>query len=213
MVVKLKEETLKELNCMKIDLAAKPNLMAKAVNNEGTLAVVVDMIGGFCTGGALASERAAAVVKPIMAFCEKLDRVKKVFVRDCHGANAAEFRTFPPHCHTPAESAVVGELAGYIGLDVPKNSTNAIFALIKAVPDLAEYKNFLIVGVCSDICVMQLATSLKAYLNEVNAPRNVITFTDYVDTYDSPLHDAELMNLFAMKFMEDAGVQIFKNLL
>jgi nicotinamidase-related amidase len=93
---------------------------------------------------------------------------------------------------------------------MPKNSTNGFFMLSSRMPDLSYYANIIVAGVCTDICVMQLALTLRAHLNEINSSANVITFTDCVETYDSPVHNGALSNLFAMKFMEQAGVQVFK---
>jgi hypothetical protein len=60
---------------------------------------------------------------------------------------------------------------------------------------------------------MQLALSIRAYLNESNLGGNVLVFTDLVETYDSPLHNADLYNTFALKIMEQAGVQLFRNIM
>ena len=207
------KEAARALNCYKIELNAKPDLMAVAINSDKTLCLIVDMINGFCKTGALASPRLAAVTAPVRAVLEALPNAKKVFVRDCHAKNSMEFKWFPPHCHTGKESAVISELAGISGTDVAKNSTNGFFALHSKIPDLNTFTNIVIVGVCTDICVMQLSLTLRAYLNESNAPTNIITFTDALETYDSPVHSAELSNLFALKFMEQAGIQVFKNIL
>jgi len=213
MKIRLDEkEAARTLNCYKIEYNEKPDLMAAPLNNEKTLCLIVDMINGFCKSGALASERCAEAIAPIRRLLDKLPNATKAFVRDCHGKNTAEFRWFPPHCDTAKESAVVSELSGYEGLDLPKNSTNGFFALNERIR-LNALNNVVIVGVCTDICVMQLALSVRAYLNEKNSAANVITFTDCVETYDSPLHNADLSNLFALKFMEQAGVQVFKGII
>ena len=207
------KEAARALTCFKIELNEKPGLMAAPLNNEKTLFLIVDMINGFCKKGVLASERCLSAAAPIQKALDKLPNVKRVFIRDCHSKTSAEFRTFPPHCDSAKESAVISELAQYEGMDLPKNSTNGFFALIKRLPDLGAFRHVVIAGVCTDICVMQLALSVRAYLNEVDSGANVITLTDCVETYDSPLHNAELSNLFALKLMEQAGVQVFKNLI
>ncbi len=209
------KEAAREINCYKIELDAKPALMAKTVDSESTLLIIVDMINGFCKKGALSSPRLLEAAAPIRILAETLPRAKKVFFRDCHNEKkAVEFKWFPPHCHTAEESAVVDELRGITGgIDIPKNSTNGFFMLTNRIPDLTFYTNIIIVGVCTDICVMQLALTLRAHLNEINSAANVITFTDCVETYDSPVHNGELSNLFALKFMEQAGIQVFKNVI
>ncbi|MCL2797535.1 MAG: cysteine hydrolase [Firmicutes bacterium] len=207
------KEAARELNCYRIEYSEKPELMSAPLNNDKTLVVVVDMINGFCKKGALASERCLAAAAPIRALLEKLPDAKKAFLRDCHSKNSAEFKWFPPHCDTGKESAVISELAGFEDFDIPKNSTNGFFALQKKISGLGAFNNILVVGVCTDICVMQLCLTLRAYLNETDSGANVVTFTDCVETYDAPTHDAELSNLFALKFLEQAGVQVFKNII
>ncbi|MCL2061553.1 MAG: isochorismatase family protein [Firmicutes bacterium] len=208
------KEAARELGCYKIEVDAKPDLMVKTIDNENTLCIVVDMINGFCKSGNLASPRLADVIRPVRELLQKLPNAQKAFIRDCHSANeTAEFKWFPPHCHTKKESALADELKGFGGIDIPKNSTNGFFALMSRIPELNKYANMIVVGVCTDICVMQLALSLRAYLNENNSHANVITFTDCIDTYHSPVHNAELSNLFALRFMEQAGVQVFKNVI
>lgn len=213
MLIKLDENLLKELNCYKIEINSKPGLMTKAVNNNSTMLIVVDMINGFINDGALASPRCKAIVPNLVRVAENLSEAKKVFLRDCHSDASMEFKWFPAHCHNKKESAVVSELAEYAAIELDKNSTNGFWSLIKKFPDLSGFKNFLIVGVCTDICVLQLALSLRSYLNENNLAGNVITFTDYLETYDSPLHNADINNLFSVKLMEQAGIQIFKNII
>jgi len=200
-----------ELRLLKIAYDNKPSLWVKTYNNKRTCVLVVDMVEGFCRTGALASPRAAAIINPLASVLDYLSDAHKIFICDTHSADAAEFKSYPPHCHTQAESAVVKELQPFVNRIIPKNSTNGIFALLGAVDDKL-YDNYLVTGVCTDICVLQLALSLKAYFNETNSSARVLTFVDYTETYDAPNHNAELHNAFAYKLMEDSGVQIFKNL-
>lgn len=208
------KEVAKELNCYKIEFNAKPNLMANALNNHSTLVLVVDMINGFCKKGALASERCEGIIAPIKDLLLKLPKAQHVFIRDEHAEDAIEFKSFPPHCHNKDESSVVKELKEFAknAIDVAKNSTNAFFALGNKVANLGGFANILLVGVCTDICVMQLALTLRTYFNEINSPANVTVITDCVETYDAPGHNANLSNLFSLKFLEQAGVQLFKSL-
>ena len=203
-----------ELNCYKIELNNKPDLMAQTLNNDGSLVLVVDMVNGFCRTGALCSDRCAEIIPGVAAFLERVPQARKIFVRDCHSETAEEFKSFPPHCHTAEESAVVDELYPVFceSIDLPKNSTDGFYALSESIPEISAYANIAVVGVCTDICVMQLCLSLKAYFNEINATTNVIVFTDLVETYDSNLHSSDLMNTFALKLMEQAGIQLFKNI-
>ncbi len=203
---------LQELNCAKIELNSKPSLMAKTINTEDTLVVVVDMVVGFCKEGALCSPRNEKIISDIKVVLDALPNAQKVFIRDCHDENSVEFKSYPHHCHNKKESALVSEFSKYGGFDVPKNSTNGFFALCEKLPSVWEYKNIVLVGVCSDICVMQLALTLKGYADEKNLVNNIIVLTDCVETYDAPTHNADLQNMFALKFMEQAGIGLFKDI-
>jgi len=211
MNINLDKNSLAELNCWRIALLNKPALAAGPMNGARTAVVVVDMVNGFAVKGALASARADALIEPIENALSLLPNAKKIFLRDEHTEASVEFKFFPPHCATEKESAVVSGLKRFVNVDVPKNSTNGIFAFVNAV-DVRDFNNFLVMGVCADICVMQFALSLQAFLMEHNLPAAVSVFTDYIDTYNSPAHNADLYNLFALKNMEENGIQIFKGL-
>jgi len=207
------KQVAKELNCLKIELNAKPDLLATSLNDKSTLVLIVDMINGFCKTGALASPRCDAVTPKVKALLEKLPNATLAFIRDEHKLDAIEFKSFPPHCHNKEESSLVKELKGFNGIDIPKNSTNAFFKLKEKIANLSAFKNVVVIGVCTDICVMQLALTLRTYFNEVDATSNVLVITDCVETYDAPWHNANLSNLFSLKFLEQAGVQLFKSLI
>ena len=199
------------LLCGQLEVNNKPTLVRASLVGKKTMLVVVDMVKGFCEEGALASPRCKAIVPAVCDLIEALPGADLVFVRDCHTERSTEFAAFPPHC-IGRESALVKELAGYKGIDVPKNSTNAFVQLLSARSNLLDYEHILIAGVCTDICVLQLALSLRAYISEFNKRGNVVVFTDTVETYDSPTHNADFYNMTALKIMEQAGVQIFKRL-
>lgn len=201
----------KEVTCLEIEYSNKPTLLSKAYNNTRSCVVVIDMIDGFCKKGALYSPRIANLIEPIEMALEFLPKANKIFIADMHNRDSLEFKTFPQHCYTKDESAVVAELIRFADHVIPKNSTNGIFAFVSKV-DTREYDNFLLMGDCTDICILQFALSLKAYLNERGQRANVITFTEYTDTFDMDLHNAQLANVFAYKNMEQSGISVFKKL-
>lgn len=199
------------LLCGQIEVNNKPTLMRKTLSGKKTMLVIVDMVKGFCEKGSLSSARCRAVAPEIKRIAEILPDADRVFVRDCHTEQSAEFAYFPAHC-VGEESQIIGELLSLGGTEVKKNSTNAFVQLLGARSNLLDYDNILITGVCTDICVMQLALSLRAYISEFNGKGNVVVFTDAVDTYDSPVHNADLYNMTAIKLMEQSGVLVFRRL-
>lgn len=204
-------ELASTLLCGQLEVNNKPVLVRASLAGKKTMLVVVDMIKGFCEAGALADPRCKAIAPAVCDLIEALPDADLLFVRDCHTERSTEFAAFPPHC-VGKESELIKELAGYRGTDVPKNSTNAFVQLLGARSNLLDYEHILITGVCTDICVLQLALSLRAYISEFNGHGSVVVFTDTVETYDSPTHNADFYNMTALKIMEQAGVQVFKKL-
>lgn len=199
------------LLCGQVEVNNKPTLMRKTLSGKKTMLVIVDMVKGFCESGALSSERCVRIAPEIKRIAELLPDADKVFVRDCHTEQSAELRYFPKHC-IGNESELIGELRGIKGIDVPKNSTDAFVQLLSACNDLLDYDTVIVTGVCTDICVMQLSLSLRAYISEFNGKGNVVVLTEAVETYDSPIHNADLYNMMAIKFMEQSGILVFKKL-
>ncbi|MCL2751938.1 MAG: cysteine hydrolase [Firmicutes bacterium] len=205
------DDMVKELSCIEIEQQNKPTLLYKAYNNARTAVVVIDMVNGFCKKGALASPNVGRLITPIGALLDYLPQAKKFFIIDYHSPEALEFKVFPPHCHTAEESAVVSELESYVETLVKKNSTNGIFAFL-AKTDTGLFDNFIVVGDCTDICILQFCLSLCAYLNEKGQHANVITLTDCVATFEGNMHSAALFDTVALKLMEQSGVAVFKTL-
>ena len=192
-----------------IEINHKPTLMLKTLAGKKVMLVVVDMVKGFCEKGALSSPRCKEIVPEILRLNEQLKGADRIFVRDSHTDGSSEFGYFPPHC-VGEESELIPELAALGGTQVLKNSTNAFVQLVSARSGLLDYDAVIITGVCTDICVMQLALSIRAYISEFNGKGSVIVLTDAVETYDTPTHNADLYNMMALKLMEQSGVLVFK---
>ena len=197
--------------CGQIEVNNKPTLMRKTLAGKKVMLVVVDMVKGFCDSGALSSERCRSVIPAVTKVIGQLPDADRVFVCDKHTGGSAEFKYFPHHCEGE-ESELVDELSKIRGLRVEKNSTDAFVQLLGARSNLLDYDAVVITGVCTDICVLQLALSVRAYISEFNAHGNVIVLTDAVETYDSPTHNADLYNMMALKLMEQSGIMVFKRL-
>lgn len=111
------------------------------------------------------------------------------------------------------EDEVIDELKPYIHQLIRKNSTNTFFA-----PDfqdflneeLRNYREIILTGCCTDICVMQFALTLNAWLNEHNVNDvRIIVVSDCVETYHiDEVHDAYEMNAFALQTMKGNGIEI-----
>lgn len=179
------------------------------------LLLVVDMINGFITTGNLHDPQIARIVpaceariqeylaagNPVVAFC------------DSHNPDSQEFASYPLHCLAGSEeSRLVEPLAAYEQqmTVILKNSTNGFwapgFADIKA--NLADYQEIMIVGCCSDICVLQLALALKTYCNQNDLPVNITVDSKACDTFELPSHSRESYNKLAFDLCRAGGVQV-----
>ena len=76
-------------------------LIASAGGPEGVAMVVVDLVGGFCTEGALATPRLGNLIGPVGDLYDagwEAGVRRFAVMRDAHAANAPEFAAFGPHC-------------------------------------------------------------------------------------------------------------------
>lgn len=171
-----------------------------------SLTLVVDMINGFIKEGALADPKSASIVPFIISFLEK-DKSERIFLVDRHTENSAEMSIYPPHCINEIESEIIDELKHYCSRIIYKNSTEGFFALKNEI-DLDFYDEIIVMGVCTDICILQLVLALKGYYLEKNKKVNIKVLRDGVSTYDALNHNRDEFQNFSLKLMENAGVEL-----
>ncbi len=179
------------------------------------LLIVVDMINGFINEGNLHDKEIANIIPAcanhIAEFLANKDDV--IAFCDNHQPDSKEFTVFPVHClTTSSESELVAELQDFQDemVVIAKNSTNGFFApgFAPYKERLNEYEKILIVGCCSDICVLQLALSLRAYCNEFNYDCVIIVDTAACETFEIPGHLRQDYNEFAYNLMAASGITL-----
>ena len=185
------------------------------INLSKTILFIVDMNNGFAKSGALYSQRVENLIDPIASFANFIgnNNCPIIAFTDSHNPDSIEFKNYPQHCLVDdMESEIIDELKSINGLTiVPKNSTNGFFALENF--DYSSFENIIIVGDCTDICIYQFSTTLKAYFNHLNIDKNIIVPVDLVDTYDIPnIHNANLMNLVFLNSMIQNGINVVKTI-
>ncbi|MBQ9840350.1 MAG: cysteine hydrolase [Erysipelotrichaceae bacterium] len=180
---------------------------------KNPLVFVIDMINGFVKEGALADSRIMNIVPNIQMLLEKVE--DRVFICDSHPEDAREFVSYPTHCVVGSkESEVIDELKGYInGKVVLKNSTNAFFAPVMQEilkNDLDQYQDLVLVGCCSDICVLTFALCLNTYFNEHQmVDKRIIVPINMIETYGiEGVHDHMKWNEVACDIMSSNGIQV-----
>lgn len=193
---------------------AVPILLLDTLHAQKVVIVYVDVIKGFVSEGALSSPRA----KRILAQIERLDAAatgcQKIAFVDTHLENAVEFETYPVHCVRDTTETNFSVTLEASVQTIPKNSINGFHApaFQKWLEENPLADTFVIVGLVTDICVMNFALTLKSYFNEHNKASRIIVPVDAVETFDleATHHNAELMNLFALYNMRMNGIELYK---
>lgn len=202
------------------DLSILPDFILRDSLPEKTAIIVVDMINGFASEGNLYSARVEKLIQPISEIIHASKGMKKVFLCDRHPENAPEFESYLPHAiEGTREALIVDELYSIqdeLSSVIFKNCTNGMM-----VKEMRRYlkaneaiETFIVIGDCTDICIMQFALSLKAYFNEINLNRRVVVPISLVETFDleATKHDAELMSLFAFYNMKMNGIELYQSI-
>ncbi len=178
---------------------------------------VIDMVNGFVKEGALADSRINHIVPNLICLMEQL-ACRNVFVCDSHPPHTREFDTFAPHCMIGSKEAeVIDELQPYIKRIMKKNSTNAFHAqdfLSFLKEEMDSYRDIIVTGCCTDLCVLQFVLTLQSWLNEHNKKEyRIIVPKNCVETYDIPdLHSASYWNEVAFNLMKMNGVLVVESL-
>ena len=184
--------------------------------DDRSLLVVVDMINGFIHTGALADPKidqiTPAVLDTVKAYLKRDFPI--LAFRDCHNESAKEFSSFPPHCLKDSEeSELIKELKPYADqfIILEKNSTNGFVQpeFLEVFQQMTNLRSVMIVGCCTDICVLQFALSLKGYINQNDLGIEVIVPKDQVATFDAPGHPADTLGAAALYLMEAAGAELY----
>lgn len=208
-----------------LDLA---QVVAGAGGADRVAVMAVDVTVGFCSRGALASERVGGIVKPITRLFERAHELgveNFVLPQDTHSPDALEFGSYPPHCmRGTEESQTVPELKTLPFSDeyviIEKNTISVSIGTVldpwlDSHPDLTT---FVVVGDCTDICVYQLAMHLRLRANAYQRKARVIVPIKGVDTFDIPVqvteetgampHHGDLLHLIFLYHMAENGVEI-----
>ena len=222
MILNEKNDFLKErlngLECIYSALSETKSLNIKDLEENKTVLIIVDVINGFIEEGKMADNRIQSIIKPIIDIKLECDRrgIKTVAFADCHNEASVEFLSYPIHCLKGSrESEIVDELKS-IGVNhvIEKNSTNGFLEpeFLEWLKNNDKIDNFIVVGDCTDICVQQFAITLKTWFNMQNRHSNVIVPLNAIETYNSDVHNATLMNVLSLYNMMQNGINIFKHI-
>lgn len=161
--------------------------------------LVIDMVRGFLEEGCplYCGQTARNIVPAVAALIkDELSKGSKVFfLGDCHEADDAEFKSFPPHCiNGTAETEIISELAQYEGEYIAKTRYSAFFNTPLA-DKLAALKpeKLIICGVCTDICVLHTVADARNFGYLVEVPVNCVASFDRKAHLDALNHMGKVL--------------------
>lgn len=179
------------------------------------LLIIVDMVNGFVREGKMADKNLESIIPEQLRLIEmfKNNNDGIMFVKDCHELGCNEFTKFPEHCvKGTSEANLVDEFLPYEkeAIVIHKNSTNATKApgFMEYIQKMEMLKEIVVTGVCTDICVLQLALSLQSYLDQNNLDIKLIMPKNAVGTYDAPGHNKDEYSGMAFKLSKNAGIYL-----
>jgi len=163
--------------------------------------LIIDMLRGFLEEPypLYCGPKARQIIPQVIARLKNLRERELIYICDHHDPDDLEFRIFPPHCIRGTEEAeIIPELKGFPGTIIPKRrysgfyDTNLEDVLKALAPD-----RVVVMGVCTDICVMYTVADLRNRDYQVEVPR------DCVASFDEEAHN------FALRHMEKVlGVRV-----
>ncbi len=212
-----------------------PTINLEEVVSDPARVVLVsqDLLKGFCNQGPLSSPRAAGIVPGVVHLFRRvydLGGRHFLLLQDTHDSDAVEFSAFAPHCVAgTAESETIDELDDLpfsnLFTVIPKNSISssvgtALLPWLEAHPAVTT---FVVVGVCTDICVYHAAMFLRVRANVMGQRKaRVIVPADCVQTYDVPVetavelgilpHDGDLLHSIFLYHMALNGIEVVAHL-
>lgn len=188
-------------------------------NKNDTILIIMDLNNGFVCKGNLQSDNVKKIVDEARIIAKRFEKreIKSIAFTDAHNENSVEFKTFPRHCiNNTYESEIIDEFLDIKDMSIiKKNSTNGFNTkkFQNWLKNNKEIKNYVIIGDCIDICVLQFALSLKAYFNEMDAESSIVVPIEGVATYDDgELHNSKLLGNISLQIMENAGIEIVSNI-
>ena len=182
------------------------------------LLIDIDMVNGFLKEGALAAPSIMRIVprqKELIEEALESEDTGVVFVKDSHSFRATEFKRYLEHCMAYSKEAeLIDELKDYEkhARVYYKNSTNLIFAPgimhdLLILNDLEEVK---LMGCLSEVCVQNGAIGLRTFFDQHNRNVDVCVYSDAIDTFDAPDHEAEKVTEQALEDMTRNGIKVLR---
>lgn len=192
-------------------------MKSKDLKEVRELLIIVDMVNGFVKMGNMADLYISHIIDEQIRLINEFsgDDEDIAFVKEAHNVGCVEFNSFLEHCIKGTwEAELVDELKLFEkdALVYEKNSTSAIFAknFLSDIDKMINLQRIVLVGCCTDICILNLAIPLKNYFNERNRNVEIYIPQNAVETYDAPNHNRDEYNEIAFKLMKQSGLKLVK---
>lgn len=184
------------------------------------LLVVVDMVNGFIKKGAMADPYINTITPEVenlmRSFIENKNGEVIAFC-DSHTLDSEEFKNYPIHClKGTKESELIEELQPF-QKDITifeKDTTNGFIEetyqeyLRENIDDIEE---IVVVGCCSDICVLNYAISQKEDFASKGISIPVIVPKNAIETFENEEHSRKEANKDAIIKMLEKGIHVVDN--
>lgn len=182
--------------------------------------IIVDVVNGFIKEGSLSDPKIARIIPEIERLSHDYIKDNKEIIafRDCHTLESPELEAFPEHCIIGSgEEELVDELKAlqdnYTIYDKNATSGFVVKEFMDQINAMDDLKRVVIVGCCTDICILNLAIPLKNHFNHINKNVDIVVPKNAVDTYHiEDVHDRDEWNDMAYRFMLQAGVKVIDSI-
>jgi len=149
-----------------------------------TVVIVIDMVRGFLEKGhpLYCGEAARSIIPCVRDLLQReTERGAHIlYLVDTHSPDDKEFEMFPPHCiQGSSECELIPELAEFPGEIIPKRRYSAFWGtdLDQRLEELRP-DSLVVVGVCTDICVMHTVADARNRGYAVEVPRDCVASFD-----------------------------------
>lgn len=183
--------------------------------NDSSCLVIIDMVNGFMVEGPMADASIRNIIGNIIELikCFKQSDSPILAFLDRHPGDAKEFSAYPAHCIAgTSESEWVDELKPYSNdvTFIEKNSVNGFLSPMfqEWLKLNGNFREYVITGCVTDICVLQFASTLQAYIHQNNLDSVVSVVENAVDTFDAPDHPKKDFHEFALTLMRQYGINV-----
>jgi len=158
--------------------------------------IVVDMLRGFLEEGnpLYCGESARKIIPSVARLLESEAKrgSRIIFLADTHDPDDLEFKMFPRHCVVgTSEAEIIPELKKYAVTVIPKKRYSGFYGTnLEEMVKQDQPEKIIVVGVCTDICVMHTIADARNRDYPVEVP------VDAVASFDEEAHR------WALKHME-----------